>query len=363
VISDWIFQDILCQWGALVKIVSANGKPFVTALRDLAKKYHIKHIWISGYNLCANGIIKWSHFDIWQALYKAADGKQNHWAQIVHSVFWFKQVTPRKHMGCSLYYAVTRTHPLLPFNIIETNYLLPSPESLLSSTDLIACCAVALQKCKEDLAALCNHIHATHNWAAVQFERDHESMIHDFNFKPGHLVVIWNTAVEKLLNCKMCPHYMGPLMVVSRNCGSTYILCKLDGMLAQMLSHLPWWVLRGRGLAYVIRIGLSHRCVMELVSHVWCCHIYCRQPPLVRIQCPWFGVVLVCCYLAYHWSEPMEAPHDLCHLHPLTWYSVSHDGLSWYELLCCTYRPCLLMLHGIPYDSITSSHDTWFAVL
>ena len=26
-IGDWIFQDIICQWGAIVKIVSDNGKP------------------------------------------------------------------------------------------------------------------------------------------------------------------------------------------------------------------------------------------------------------------------------------------------------------------------------------------------
>ena len=43
-IGNWIFQDILCQWGTLVEIVSDNGKPFVAALGYLAKKYHIKHI-------------------------------------------------------------------------------------------------------------------------------------------------------------------------------------------------------------------------------------------------------------------------------------------------------------------------------
>ena len=30
----------------------------------------------------------------------------------------------------------------------------------------------------------------------------------------------------------MCPHYQGLLVVVSRNGGSAYILCKLDGTLA-----------------------------------------------------------------------------------------------------------------------------------
>ena len=52
---------------------------------------------------------------------------------------------------------------------------------------------------------------------------------------------------------------------------------------------------------------------------------------------------------------------------PLTWYLVSHGGLllvlSLYGLLCCIYNQCLLMLHQIPYDSITDNYCTWFAVL
>ena len=55
-------------------------------------------------------------------------------------------------MGCSPYFAVTGTHPLFPFDIVEANYLLPSPESLLSTTNLVVCHAVALQKRQEDLA-------------------------------------------------------------------------------------------------------------------------------------------------------------------------------------------------------------------
>ena len=41
-----------------MEIVSDNGKPFVAALRYLEKKYHVKHIRISGYNSRANGIVK-----------------------------------------------------------------------------------------------------------------------------------------------------------------------------------------------------------------------------------------------------------------------------------------------------------------
>jgi hypothetical protein len=92
-VSDWIFQDVLCCWGTLVEIISDNGKPFVAVLSYLEKKYHIKHICISGYNLCVNSIVERSHFNVHQALFKAGNSDQCHWAQVAHSVFWSECMT------------------------------------------------------------------------------------------------------------------------------------------------------------------------------------------------------------------------------------------------------------------------------
>ena len=57
-------------------------------------------------------------------------------------------------MGCSPYFAATGTHPILPINIAEANYLLPPPDTLLSTTDLIVRQAITLQKQKDQLAHL-----------------------------------------------------------------------------------------------------------------------------------------------------------------------------------------------------------------
>lgn len=145
-LADWIFQDILCRWGTLVEIVSDNGGPFVKANAILEEKYHIRHIRISGYNSRANGVVEKPHFDVRQALFKAADGDQSRWSQVAYSVFWADRITIRKRLGVSPYFVVTGTNPLLPLDIIEATYLLPPPTSLMSTEDLIASRAIALQK-------------------------------------------------------------------------------------------------------------------------------------------------------------------------------------------------------------------------
>ena len=114
-------------------------------------------------------------------------------------------------MGCSLYFATTGTHPLLPLDIAKATYLLPPPDAPLSSTDLIAWRAVALQKHQSHLAALASDVYTAHIKAAIRFEQEHTAMIIKYDFKLGDLILIRNTAIEKSLNRKMCARYLSPL--------------------------------------------------------------------------------------------------------------------------------------------------------
>ena len=241
-VGNWIFDDLLCWWGALAEIMTDNSAPIISACDYLSKKYQIHHIQILGYNSQANGLMGHSHFDVRQSLYKAASGNQSKWSKALSTVFWAERVTVRWQMGVSPYFAITGTHPLLPLDIVEASYLVPPPETCLSTTDLIAQCMEELQKCREQLEHLQNSIYKARVKVARQFERDHALTIKDFDFKTSDLVLVQNTAIEKALNWKMQPRYNGPYVVVTQNRGGAYVVCELDGAVLDQPIAAFWVV-------------------------------------------------------------------------------------------------------------------------
>src|SRR5271168_970463 len=106
-----------------------------------------------------------------------------------------------------------------PVDIAEANYLLPALDSPISSTKLIIRRAITLQKRREQLSALREKVYEARIQAADRFEKEHLHTIKQFDLRLGDLVLVRNTAIEKALNRKMRPRYLGPLIVISRNRG------------------------------------------------------------------------------------------------------------------------------------------------
>lgn len=166
---------------------------------------------------------------------KACEGNIKKWPDFVPHAFFADKVTVRRATGYSPFYLLHGVHPVLPFDLAEALFIITYQQNM-TSEDLLAARIRQLQKKPEDLEQAAATLRKNRLRSKEQFEKRFRTRLCHDSYEQGTLVLVRNSGIEKSMDRKSKPHYLGPYRVIRRTKGGAYALEELDG--AQWKSRI-----------------------------------------------------------------------------------------------------------------------------
>lgn len=232
-LASFFWDQIFCRYGAIHEVVTDNGPEVQGAFSELMDRYGIPQVTISPYNSKANGVVERGHFIIREAIVKACNGKISQWPDKVQIAFFSDRITVSRSTGFSPFYLLHGIDPILPFDLTEATFLIDGFHDGMSPTDLMALRIRQLEKRDEDLEHAAECLAKARFKSKQQFERRFAKRLSNHIFSEGDYILVRNTAIEKELDRKTKPRYLGPYIVVRQTKGGSYVIRELTGAISR----------------------------------------------------------------------------------------------------------------------------------